>query len=156
MEHDRMSDAPTKPKQSSRFIWLVLACFIAVLFWQRFSPIESAVAWETNLQAAMRAAAAEKRPILINFSSPSCGYCRQMEADVFPQPNVLSEIERFIPLKVNAQEQPELAATYGVEALPSFVVTDASGRPWGTFEGYHEPQEFIDFLKRAAAIAPPQ
>lgn len=154
----RMSDASTPPKRASgtRFLWLVVACFVAVMMWQRYAPIKSAVAWETSLEDAMRAADAEEKLILINFSSPSCGYCRKMEAAVFPLPEVLAEIEHFVPLKVDAQSALELAARYEVGPLPTFVVSRADGRPVGMVEGYHEPQEFIAFLKRAAEIGQPQ
>lgn len=152
------NDAPArgKPSSSSRFLWLVVACFVAVMFWQRYAPIRSAVAWETDMQAAMRAADAENKPILINFSSPSCGYCRKMEAEVFPLPAVLAEIEHFVAVKINTPSHAELAARYDVGLLPTFVVSFADGRPVVMAEGYHEPREFIDFLRRAAVIAQPQ
>ena len=130
--------------------------------------------WPTNLNAAISAAKASGRPILIDFcGSDWCGWCQKLDAEVFTQPvfsawastNVIllaADFPRTTPLAPALAEQNEsLAKRYNVTGFPTVLVIAADGRVIAR-DGYRPggAQTWVEGLGRrlrealAAAPAP--
>lgn len=59
-------------------------------------------------------------PVLVDFWAPWCGPCRQ----VAPHLDRLAEDEAdtLKVVKVNVDDEPEIAARYGITGIPTFIV----------------------------------
>jgi thioredoxin-related protein len=152
------SRPPAGPRNTANrrflgFALFVLLAMAVIMIWQSVSPAHSAVAWQTDLDAAIQEARQLHKPVLVSFTSPACTYCRQMETEVLPQPAVLAEIDKFIPVKVNAFVDTKTSTRYGVDALPAYVVLDSHGEVLGMIDGYRPASAFIRFLQYAASAA---
>ena len=119
------------------------------------------VSWLTDYNAARRAAHDLNRPLVIDFSTDNCIYCRQLETVTFRDPAVVKLVgEHFIALHVHvgAGGNPEAAAlahTLAVEGYPTLVFADPSGKVLARQDGFMKPGPFVETAQRVLASVPP-
>ena len=104
--------------------------------WQQSFPEASSMAHETG------------RPILIKFTADWCPPCQQMKQNAWPNEQVRQAVEtRYVPLvaDVDTTEGAQLAQQYGVQGIPTILVTDATGRVQRT-GSYMDGDRLLTFL----------
>jgi len=105
--------------------------------------------WAKSLDAALAQARQEGRGVLMDFTSASCGYCKQMERDYYTDPEVIRRMMKAIPVKISGDE-PENATVmkkYDVHAFPALVFVDGNGNEYGRIGGCPPTKgEFIKAL----------
>lgn len=116
------------------------------------------IAWRSSLEQARAEARTQNRLIWIQFTGSWCHFCRRMERDTFPKPEIVAQTrDKFIPLMIRADHREDLTAQFGVSGLPATVVVGPSGDILGKHEGFLEPAELLAFLEqyqpRAGATA---
>lgn len=77
-----------------------------------------------------RAVPAGRVPV-VYFYADWCGPCRRFRA-ALPSDEVDQALQQAALVKVNVDSCQELAAAYGVQAVPTFVKVDARGQPLAT------------------------
>jgi thiol:disulfide interchange protein len=125
------------------------------------------VQWGMNFDQARELAAAEKKPILIDFTGVNCANCRLMEGNVLPRPQVVSLLKKFVTVQLytdyvpigslTADQREELAGENQVRLLklakeasnPIYVVLSPDGEVLSRLAGYNEIPVFVDFLSKA-------
>ncbi len=82
-------------------------------------------------------------PVLLDFWAVWCGPC-QMIAPVIAE--IAEEYEGKVKVgKVNVDEQPELAGTFGIKSIPTIVVME-NGQVKDAALGYRPKEEIISML----------
>lgn len=111
----------------------------------------AAEGWSRDFDSARAEAVRLNKPLLIHFYADWCGPCRQMEHNVLNQQSVLREIGRsVIAVKVDADDHPQLAARYAIQALPADVFAEPDGRKLMEATGYRGTREYVTSMTRAA------
>jgi len=72
-----------------------------------------------------------------------------MEVNTFKSPEVAELADKFLWVKVDVDEQKELAARFRVHGLPHTIVLDAKGRTIAEAGGYLPPERFVRFLTQS-------
>jgi thioredoxin-related protein len=142
------------------------ACHTLVLLFAAFAtPALEAQApevnWRHDYDAARREARSKGLPMVLDFGTKNCFFCQKMDATTFRDPRVVSLInEKFIPLKIDAQEESMLGIVQklGINAYPTFVLASADGSILPpNIEGYKEAEVFYETLQRTLArLTPPE
>jgi thiol:disulfide interchange protein len=113
---------------------------------------------KNDYDGALRTAAADGKRVFIDFTGYTCTNCRWMEANIFPKPEVESELEKFVLVSLYTDGNGEIyekhqkmeQEMFGTVALPFYAVIEPDGRIIETFPGLtRNVQEFVDFLKKA-------
>lgn len=105
--------------------------------------------WLTDYDAALKQAQSTNKMVVIDFFATWCGPCRMMERNTFSDEKVRQRLAEFVPLKIDVDKQPKLAARYGIEGMPTTLVVDATGKPLAGAVGYLEVADYLAVLDKA-------
>ncbi|MEN0110272.1 MAG: thioredoxin family protein [Planctomycetota bacterium] len=138
---------------SSRFPTTALAATAAVVLSAGHAASQTAgMAWRADLDAARTEAADAGKLVLIHFWTDSCGPCKRLDNNVFAQPQVATAVAtNYVPVKVNAQQQRDLAQALGVTRVPTDVVVTPRGDVVKAFTSPANPMEYVGYVSRLAA-----
>ena len=75
---------------------------------------------------------------------------KRLDEETWPDPRVQSWIaERAVALKVDAEKESDLAQKFRVEAYPTIVLADASGREIDRMIGFVDAERFVELAESA-------
>lgn len=112
------------------------------------------VNWRANYQAARKEAEEKNKPIMLDFGTESCFWCKRLDASTFKDPAVVGLLnDQFIPLKVDAEKELQLAQSLKIASYPTLVMASPDGKILGTIVGFKEAAEFHGILQRVLASA---
>lgn len=109
-----------------------------------------------SFDEGLAAAKQEGKLVFIDFFTTWCGPCKMMSSKTFPEKAVGDYMNaKFIPMKMDAEKEGlELARKYGVNAYPTYIILDTTGKQVAKVTGYMDGQRFINELD--AALDPEQ
>ena len=116
---------------------------------------QGGVAWEENLDAALKRAKSEHKLVVLDLWAEWCGPCQKLKRDTFPSAQAQAALRKVVPVSIMVETQDrtpnpqgmELAKRYQLEAYPTLIVLDASGKELRRHLGFMPPSEFAKFIE---------
>lgn len=101
------------------------------------------IPWETDMGKAMARAKAEQKTVLLEFFSPECIGCKQMEEVTFADEQVMNFIsDRVVPLRIPVANTTQ-TGDYRVSWTPTLITLDLYGREHQRTVGFIPPEDMV-------------
>lgn len=134
--------------------WLVLALWlVSPGFVGAEAPEESRDSgrvWHTTLDAAVAEAQETNRYILVDLFADWCGWCHQLEDQVFTHPHFLQYAKDFVLLRVDTEDGAEgsyLQLRYDAANLPTTLILDKDMVQVGKVPGFAPMPTYVERLQ---------
>ena len=109
--------------------------------------------WGTNYAAAISAAATAQRPVLVYFIASWCGPCKLMSRLTLTDPEVVQTLSTVECVALDIDEHPDLAAKYGVSAVPTLVMLSTAEAEVKRATGFQALADFMPWLTNSISEA---
>jgi len=104
------------------------------------------IAWSTDYAGSVARAAAEKKPVLIDFTAEWCGWCKRLDEEVYADASAAKALSGLVCVKIDVDKQPNVALAYNVQSMPRTIVLNVHGEIVGDVTGYQPLGPFLEFL----------
>ena len=104
------------------------------------------VPFSKNYEETLALAKEENKPYFIKFEAVWCGPCKLMDKYVYASKAVVKAAQDVHCVKVDTDDYPALKQKYGVNALPTGILFDATGNELKRFEGYRSVKAMEKFF----------
>ena len=110
-----------------------------------------------DYNAARKEATDKNRPLLIDFGTENCLWCKKLDASTFRDPTVAELLNsRFVPIRIDAEQNVQLTQSLKIQSFPTLIIAATDGKILTIIEGYIEAPKLLDQLQKALAtpVAP--
>ena len=119
--------------------------------------------WTTDWDKAMATAKAEKKPMIIDFYTDWCRWCKKLDKETYAAPEIQKRLkEGWVGVKVNPEDKKkkgtlngkvvsyaDIARSFNVDGYPTLVSLDKEGNRVGdtNFEPRQRFGPILDYIK---------
>jgi thioredoxin-related protein len=109
------------------------------------------VKWQPDYASARREATKTNRPVLCDFGTEACVWCRKLDA-IFQVPAVAKYInEHFVAVRIDANKESRLSDSLGIQSFPTVVIASPDGKVINRHSGFMDAGELKRMLEAATA-----
>ena len=102
-----------------------------------------------DFDAAKKAAKAGDKLVMIDFKADWCGPCKMLDRTTWSDEEVIGSVqEKAVAVKIDVDQNGDLASKYGIRSIPTIIFTDANGEEVSRFIGYRDAEGFLKELDR--------
>lgn len=91
------------------------------------SSLVASTTWYSSVKEGFEIAEKDKKPIFIDLYADWCKYCKVLENEIYPAKEVDSELAKFVTIRLNGEEFPNLKQKFGVVGYPTILILDKNG-----------------------------
>jgi thiol:disulfide interchange protein DsbD len=108
--------------------------------------------WLKTEKEVLDKAAAEKRPMILDFGADWCVACKELEKYTFADKDVLVKGGRFVAGKIDLSNDEDpaneaLKKKYNIGGLPAVLIFDSEGKEVARITKFVEAKEFLAVLE---------
>ncbi len=97
--------------------------------------------WGHDFYKALEMAKASGKLVMVDFMASWCGPCKKMDAEVFHSDKFKEIAKDFVLVKVDVDEQQDIAQKYGISAMPTVKFIRGDGSVAHEYVGYANPDQ---------------
>lgn len=128
---------------------------IAAMFCSSVGAAE--IPWSTNIEESLRQAAANGQLVLLEFTADWCVFCKKMEKNTFPNPQVTQTISNnFVAVRVDADQNKGLVKDLGIKGLPAILIVSPDLKVLKRISGFQTPDALVKQLNEVISARPTQ
>ncbi len=120
---------------------------------------ENQISWKTYSEDLLQVAAAESKPVMIDFYADWCIPCKELEKFTFSQPEIVEISKNFVMLKVDLtrageERSRELRREYAIKGVPTLVFLGPEGNELSDLRvvGFVEKEELLPVMEKAVSM----
>ena len=113
---------------------------------------KSLIEWNFDWATAQDSAKSQEKPLLIDFHADWCSWCYRMDEDTYSDPEVAELAKQFICVKIDTDNQPEVAKQYRIRGLPTTMFLSSEAKEIDIIPGYLPPEELLKKMKSALKV----
>jgi thioredoxin-related protein len=130
----------------------ILFTLVTALFVAAGSASAQDVKWRHDYVAARKEATETGRPLLLDFGTEACFWCKKLDATTFRDPRVVKRLnEGFIAVKIDAQKHPRMTEALQIDGFPTLILASPEGNVIGRHAGYADAAQLTALLGKAPA-----
>ena len=158
----------SQSRLSATLFWVLLAAILfrivtTVTDKDKKPGGEGLVRWE-HLENAPALSARAGKPILYDFTAAWCAPCHKLDKEAWGDDGIAGKVNSgFIAARVvdrqredgkNAASIQDLQRRFSIQAFPTLIVADSSGREIARSEGFRDKESVAKFLDDARSAPP--
>jgi thiol-disulfide isomerase/thioredoxin len=95
---------------------------------------------------ALQKAKLTKKPLLIDFETDWCGYCKKMDQFVYTDNSVVKAAKNVIAVKVDGDKNKPLVKQFQVNGYPTMILLSHDGKIIKKIVGYQDARQMVELL----------
>ena len=108
--------------------------------------------WYYNFEEAKGIAKSTGKIMMVDFMATWCGPCKMMDAEVFTTARFKNEAKDFVLVKIDVDQQKDVAGAYNVTAMPTVMFINGDGQVVHKFIGYGGPEAVFGEMAKAKSM----
>jgi thioredoxin-related protein len=139
---------------------IIIAAFLAGCGGKESADTAAVNKW-IGFNEGIALARKQERPVVIDFYTSWCKWCKVMDEQTFSKPEVARYLaDRFVSIRINAESRGEqltydgttftpveLTRRFGVTGFPSLAYLDRDGKLITVMPGFVPPETFLPLLR---------
>jgi uncharacterized protein YyaL (SSP411 family) len=107
----------------------------------------SEIQWQTDYEAAVKAAVAANKPILLELYMESCSHCARLHKETLVDDQVVAAVSAgFVPVRIEGRGRMDLVKKFDVKGAPTTLILSPQEQEKHRFVGFQSPAEYLQEL----------
>ena len=121
-----------------------------------FCQASQAIMWDSSYESGAKKASQAKKPIMIDFYTDWCGWCKKLDLEVYADAKIQSISDDFICIKVNCERDQGTANQFKISGFPTVMFLSPQAQTVRRVDGFIDKDTMKTYMLEVAKKYPSQ